>query len=137
MDLGKVFTKKYEQFERINIQALVSRYVNAMQLRDGYDADTYFLSKLALLEKLNYNIAEFNALVIKEKERRYNWEIECAKHDCDLYKDVSTEELGHIIKYWDPVDSPADYAALGRAERALEMRLEPLGIHKELFLSDL
>lgn len=137
MDLGKVFTKKYEEFEKASIQSLVSRYVNAIQLRDGYDADTYFLSKLALLEKLNYNIAEFNSLVIKEKERRYNWEIECVKSDCDCYKDVSTEELGRIVRYWGPVDSPGDYAALGRAERALEMRLEPLGIHKELFLSDL
>ncbi len=137
MDLGKVFTKKYEEFERASIQTLVSRHVTAMQLRDGYDADAYFLSKLALLEKLNYDVVEFNALIIKEKERRYNWEIECAKRDYDRYKDVSTEDLGRTIKHWGSVDGPGDYAALGCMERELEMRLEPLDIRKALFLSDL
>lgn len=136
MDLGKVFTEQYEKYAKMDDALLVHMYVHYKRFFKEENADDYFLSKLALLERVNYDMVEFNRRVIHETERQYKITIESDMRALEMYKKKSTEELGHIVKTWGHPDGPGDYAAFCTAKTALEMRLEPLNIYPPIFIGD-
>ncbi len=136
MDLGKVFTEQYERYAEMKDALLVQMYVHHKRFFKEENADDCFLSKLALLERVNYDMVEFNRRVIHETERQYKMAIESDMRALEMYKNKSTEELGRIVKAWGHPDGPGDYAALCTAETALEMRLEPLNIYPPIFIGD-
>ncbi len=134
LNLGKVFTKQYEEYANMKTSTLLACF-SVSQRNIAENADNYFLEKLALLERVDYDMNAFNKLLLQQKEWENQREVGSIKHAIECYEKYSTEELALIVGNWGDPDGPGDYAALCTAEKALDMRLKPLNIYPKLYIS--